>query len=314
MIDTTQELFDIVDEGDNLLGIIKPRNLVHKEMKDWHRTTAIFIINDKVQLLCQQRSFKKDSDPGAWHCFFGGHLKAGEEYKATAIAEVQEEIGLELFSANLIHIGQGINTQNKHHAGMFTYRWNGNISDLNFNDGEVEQVKWMNLEDYAKLKIKDGNKDFTYNELLIQFLNSNKLFPPDQEIETFESAGGVVINPKGQIIVASQGTSWSLPKGIVEPGEEILTAAKREIYEETGVSDLELIKPLGKFSRSGISRLGKRYSKTIHIYLFTTTQTELKPIDPHNPEALWIDKENVAGKLTYKEDKAFFESIKKELS
>jgi len=32
--------------------------------------------------------------------------------------------------------------------------------------------------------------------------------------------------------------NWDFPKGIVEPGEELLSAAKREVREETGITDL----------------------------------------------------------------------------
>ncbi|MBI4120361.1 MAG: NUDIX domain-containing protein [Parcubacteria group bacterium] len=48
-----------------------------------------------------------------------------------------------------------------------------------------------------------------------------------------KSAGGVVVNNDGQILVVSQkGTSWSLPKGHIDEREDVLTAAKREIHEE----------------------------------------------------------------------------------
>ena len=54
-----------------------------------------------------------------------------------------------------------------------------------------------------------------------------------------KSAGGVVLNNKGEILIVNQhGNSWSLPKGHIEEGEEILEAAKRETYEESGIRNL----------------------------------------------------------------------------
>ncbi len=42
------------------------------------------------------------------------------------------------------------------------------------------------------------------------------------------SAGGVVTNGEGEVLVVSQrGTSWSLPKGHIDAGENALVAAKR---------------------------------------------------------------------------------------
>ena len=57
------------------------------------------------------------------------------------------------------------------------------------------------------------------------------------------SAGGVVINGQKMILVVNQnGTSWSLPKGHVDLGEEPLQAAIREITEESGVDDLHFLR------------------------------------------------------------------------
>ncbi|MDQ3099299.1 MAG: NUDIX domain-containing protein [bacterium] len=304
MIDTSTELFDIVDENDNLLGITKPRDQVHKEMIDWHRTTGIFIVNSKKQVLCQQRSMQKDVEPGVWQPFFGGHLKAGETYIQNAIAELKEELNLTVNEKDLMNVYKVKREYYMHFSELFVYYWNGDASQLQFNDGEVEQVKWMSIQEFENLIRSKGNQDYKFNEKIHEFIDA---------LETGESAGGVLVNNEGKIAVVSQRTSWSLPKGTIEPGEEILETAKREIYEETGISDLQLIKLLGKFDRSGINNFGKRYSKTIHIYLFKTNQTELKPIDPQNPEAIWMDKDEVSKKLSYKEDADFYESIKKEI-
>ncbi|HEX8355316.1 MAG TPA: NUDIX domain-containing protein [Pyrinomonadaceae bacterium] len=128
-----------------------------------------------------------------------------------------------------------------------------------------------------------------------------------------ESAGGVVLDGEGRVLVVSQhGTSWSLPKGHVEEGEAILEAARREIYEESGVRELELLGELGSYSRPRIGRGGGEEVselKTIHMFLFRTSETELKPVDPDNPEAVWVERDRVAALLTHPKDREFFESV-----
>ena len=128
-----------------------------------------------------------------------------------------------------------------------------------------------------------------------------------------ESSGGVVLNPEGRVLVVNQnGTSWSLPKGHVEEGEGLLEAARREIYEESGIRQLELVKGLGSYSRYRIGPEGgedESELKTIHMFLFTTTETALSPVDPDNPEALWAERERVAGLLTHPKDGEFFRSV-----
>ncbi len=124
-----------------------------------------------------------------------------------------------------------------------------------------------------------------------------------------EVVGGIVVSVSGDILVVSQhGTIWSLPKGHVEPGEDFLTTAKREIYEESGVVDLEYIDDLGSYERMGGKNLDEL--KHITIFLFKTKQFSLKPIDPHNPEARWVPKEEVVNLLTHEKDKEFWLSVK----
>ena len=131
-----------------------------------------------------------------------------------------------------------------------------------------------------------------------------------------QSSGGVVLNGNGEVIVVSQrGTSWSLPKGQREEGEDMLTAAKREIYEEAGINDLEFIKEIGSYGRFGLigGVENKSELKTITMFLFRTKENHLQPVDPENPEARWVQIEKVAELLTHPKDKEFFLGIVKEV-
>lgn len=134
-----------------------------------------------------------------------------------------------------------------------------------------------------------------------------------------EIAGGVVINPKRGIAVVNQNNnSWSLPKGHKEAGEDDLSTAKREIYEETGIPEesLTLIKKLGAYERDRIMRnpTDTPEPRTITLFLFTTGEEVLSPIDPMNPSALWVPMKDVAGLLTHPKDKEYFDSIKNEIA
>lgn len=128
-----------------------------------------------------------------------------------------------------------------------------------------------------------------------------------------QSAGGVVLNANGLILVVNQtGTAWSLPKGHINKNEDTLDAAKREIYEESGINQLELLSALGSYQRYKVALDGgddTSEHKTIFMFLFTTSQSILNPIDPENPEARWVDKHKVADLLTHHKDKEFFLSI-----
>lgn len=55
------------------------------------------------------------------------------------------------------------------------------------------------------------------------------------------SAGIVVVRREQggwKVLFLRAYQNWDFPKGVVEPGEEPLQAAKREVAEETGIQDL----------------------------------------------------------------------------
>jgi 8-oxo-dGTP diphosphatase len=126
------------------------------------------------------------------------------------------------------------------------------------------------------------------------------------------SAGGVVFNNRSEVLVVSQVfpnlISWSLPKGRVNENEDILNAAKREIREESGITNLQIIKDLGSYERPRLD--DPTEVKTIYMFLFKTEEFDLKSLDPDNPEAKWVNKNDVGKVLTAEKDQEFFRSIK----
>lgn len=138
-----------------------------------------------------------------------------------------------------------------------------------------------------------------------------------KQIKFTKSAGGVVVNNEGRILVVNQkGTSWSLPKGHIEDGEDEITTARREIYEESGIKILNFLKKLGTYQRFKIGLNGgddRSESKEITMFLFKTEALKLSPIDLQNPEARWIDKDKVPEMLTHSKDKEFFLKIKNKI-
>ncbi len=127
------------------------------------------------------------------------------------------------------------------------------------------------------------------------------------------SAGGIILDGEGRVAVVSQGgVTWSLPKGHIEEGEDPLAAARREIYEETGLVAVELVRDLGSYQRyrlGGDGREDPSELKTIHMFLFRTAEADLAPVDDDNPEARWVEKGEVASLLTHEKDREFFLSF-----
>ena len=60
----------------------------------WCRSTNVFVLNSKGEVLCHQRSLEKERMPGVWSTHLGGHVGKGETYETNALKEVEEEAGL----------------------------------------------------------------------------------------------------------------------------------------------------------------------------------------------------------------------------
>ena len=90
----SEEIFDVVNERDEVIDR-KPRSEVHR-LGLLHRAVHVLVFNSRGQIFLQKRSMKKDRQPGVWDSSSSGHVDSGEDYDATAVREVWEEIGLRL--------------------------------------------------------------------------------------------------------------------------------------------------------------------------------------------------------------------------
>src|SRR5260370_4999894 len=110
-----------------------------------------------------------------------------------------------------------------------------------------------------------------------------------------EVSGGAIIlrDFGGELKVAlaqhQREQSWTLPKGHVEQGETIEQAALREIYEEAGLDNVQLIKYLGSVLRQS-ARNGNTVDKTVHYYLAYAVGSSLgtPPSDKRVVQAGWF--------------------------
>ena len=70
----------------------------------------------------------------------------------------------------------------------------------------------------------------------------------------------LLAHPGGPYFVRKDDGVWSLPKGEVDPGEDLLDAARREFFEETGLAPHGPYLPLGAVKY--------RNHKVVHAWAF----------------------------------------------
>jgi len=88
-----QELLAIVDQDDNVIDTCA-RHIVHATGL-MHRAVHILVFDESGRLFLQKRSMSKDLNPGLWDTSAAGHVDAHEDYDASALRELREELGVE---------------------------------------------------------------------------------------------------------------------------------------------------------------------------------------------------------------------------
>ena len=120
--------------------------------------------------------------------------------------------------------------------------------------------------------------------------------------------GIVVLNKDNKVFVAkrldNQKNFWQMPQGGVESGEDYLTAAFRELKEETSIKNVELIKELDGLIDyelpnhllgiiwKGVYR-GQRQKWFLMKFLGEDKEINIKTKNPEFCEWKWVKLENV---------------------
>jgi 8-oxo-dGTP pyrophosphatase MutT (NUDIX family) len=115
------------------------------------------------------------------------------------------------------------------------------------------------------------------------------------------SAGVVVVRDTAEgwrVLLLRAYDYWDCPKGLVEPGEDPLAAARREVREETGIDELEF-----RWGEEFVETAPYARNKVARYFLAATPRSAVKlPVNeslgrPEHQEFRWLAFEDAA-KLT----------------
>ncbi len=134
---------------------------------------------------------------------------------------------------------------------------------------------------------------------------------------SYTTAGGVVINARGEILALSRTVmrdggpvhELRLPKGHIDPGETAEQAALREVGEESGYWDVEIVADLG-LAHSSFFRDGTQYERDERYFLMRLTDGKRRNTMPVNEEEAlfepnWLLPEVAAGKISFPTERDF---------
>lgn len=118
------------------------------------------------------------------------------------------------------------------------------------------------------------------------------------------SAGGVVVRDGACVVVVPTRRArggirvLTLPKGHVEPGEDVEATAVREVREEAGLE----VRSLGRLGevRYWYQRDGRRIAKLVVFFLCEYVAGELSDHDHEVEEARWMPLDEAERELSYR--------------
>ena len=110
------ELVDILDADGKPTGKTAMKSEAHLKGL-FHPTAHIWLYTKDKKILIQQRGKEKDTFPLLWDVSVAGHVCARENIVASAIREIEEEIGLTVSNNDLEKVGVFKSIQ-KHRVGF----------------------------------------------------------------------------------------------------------------------------------------------------------------------------------------------------
>lgn len=144
-----EEFWNVYDKFRN-----KTDKIIKRDSDEWLKNGEYHIVitgiiqNSRSQILITRRNKNKKVYPGLWECT-GGSVKAEESSIEAVIREINEEIGVELKPTE----GKLLGTIQRSNYFRDVWKFKKDVlkEDINYNDGEVIDFKWVSLEEYADL-------------------------------------------------------------------------------------------------------------------------------------------------------------------
>ena len=171
------ELIKVLNENGQETGQILDRNIVHKKGL-WHREVAVWVFNNKGEILIQRRSEDKKVCPNKLS-ICAGHIESKNDSITTAQIELQEEIGISKELKNIFYLLTekkekefNKNLINRIFSDVYYIIENRDISKFTIQKEELSEVFWIDYLDFKKkIMDKDNEISITYTPKKFELLD-----------------------------------------------------------------------------------------------------------------------------------------------
>ena len=163
-----EEFLEVYSSDGTKTGQKKSKSEIHRKGL-FHSTVHVWIFTKEGNILIQKRSKKKELNPGVWDVSVAGHIKFNENIKKAAKRETLEETGININTEDLLKIGvyRSINIHptaiDKEFFHTYILKIDKNSINLDFKNNEVDDLKFISIEEMESLIKEENNKIFIGN-------------------------------------------------------------------------------------------------------------------------------------------------------
>lgn len=160
-----EEFLEVYSPEGTKTGQKKSKSEIHRKGL-FHSTVHVWIFTEEGNILIQKRSKKKELNPGVWDVSVAGHVKFNENIKKAARRETLEETGININTKDLLKIGvyRSINIHptaiDKEFFHTYILKIDKNSINLDFKNNEVDDLKFISIEEMESLIREENNKIF----------------------------------------------------------------------------------------------------------------------------------------------------------
>lgn len=129
----------LVDKEDEVIGEKESGEIT---LEDIYRVSALWVTNVRGEILLARCSHGKTHDPGKWGPPASGSVAVGDSYYTSILKRAKEEIGLEHFACQRLHLFRRSNNYN------YFCQWYKTCVDKRSDEflvktGEADEVRWF---------------------------------------------------------------------------------------------------------------------------------------------------------------------------
>lgn len=197
-----------------------------------HRFAAVAVVDAFGRLLLQERGDDAPHDPGRWG-LPGGDLEPGEDFRAAAVRELEEETSLRVDPDALASLGvhrfRSDSCGGTDELELFAVRLD--VDDDDLVCGEGRQLRFADPTAYSADQLHQALR-LTLPDVLA--------WRADQDRGDFVCL--TLVDPRGWFLMQERDEhapvwpdTWCFPGGGLEAGETPRQGAVRELAEETGI-------------------------------------------------------------------------------